>query len=116
MRGEQVSEIGKVYRNAHIDKYISEDNYQMKKMTYLEKIHSLVSGNGKFEFTLKVLLLFILSFTILQNVEANKQGITKVYINLWENQLSVLEDGKVIKQYPIGPGKDRTPTPIVVLQ
>lgn len=36
----------------------------------------------------------------------------RIYINLWSNTLTLLENGQPVKTYPIAPGAPNTPTPI----
>lgn len=104
----QVSEDGSISCNAQKK---ADKGYHIKT-THLEIKHASVRNSKKFGFVFKVLFLFLVFYFILQNVEAKKQVTTTIYINLWENQLSVLVDEEIMKQYPIGPGTDRTPTPI----
>ncbi|WP_245975376.1 L,D-transpeptidase family protein [Oceanobacillus chungangensis] len=107
-----MSEVGSTSRDAYNAENLADNRYQIKTTTHFEIKHAYLCKTIKFAFVFKVLFLFLVSLSLTQNVEAKNQDVITIYINLWENQLSVMEDGVVIAQYPIGPGTDRTPTPI----
>lgn len=84
-----------------------------KTIVLSEKKQVFVSELKIISVVLKILFIFLLSLLIMQqNVEAKEQDQLTIYISLWENQLYVLQGEEVIEQYPIAPGKDRTPTPV----
>ncbi|MCG0313898.1 MAG: L,D-transpeptidase family protein [Calditerricola sp.] len=45
-------------------------------------------------------------------MEQVAKPVREIHIDLWKRRLHVLENGVVIKTYPIGPGASATPTPI----
>jgi len=64
------------------------------------------------KLTLCVLFIFIIS--IIANKQTNVQGKQDLYIkvDLWSNQLHVVENNKIIKTYPVASGTELSPTPI----
>lgn len=61
---------------------------------------------------LRWLFLFILAFNLALPAHAAGKVHTRIYVNLWKNQLSLIKDGKTVAKFPIAPGSSRTPTPI----
>ncbi|HET7657277.1 MAG TPA: L,D-transpeptidase family protein [Bacillales bacterium] len=60
-----------------------------------------------------LLLIMMLVFGLgLQPSEALAQETTKIYVNLWNNQLNLIKNGERVAHFPIAPGSNRTPTPI----
>lgn len=65
---------------------------------------------------MKPIQLMILPFFLFMGINlhayAGEKVHTKIYVNLWQNKLYLIKDGKIAGQYPIAPGTADTPTPI----
>lgn len=46
------------------------------------------------------------------HVSANEEVQTKILVNLWQNKLYLLQDGKTVEEFPIAPGTAKNPTPV----
>lgn len=65
------------------------------------------------------LFLFFCLFLLLnpnRNMYAESQENIFIKIDLWSNELLVIEKKEVIKRYPIAPGTDLSPTPIGIFE
>ena len=60
----------------------------------------------------KNLILFLVFLCFATNIVCAKTNEFKIYINLWNSKLYLMQNNKVIEEYPISPGKDKSPTPI----
>ncbi|MBS4194527.1 L,D-transpeptidase family protein [Lederbergia citri] len=68
---------------------------------------------------IRLLFLFFVSFLLfLPSKYMYAYGNESIYIkvDLWSNELIVIEKNKVIKRYPIAPGKELSPTPIGIFE
>ncbi|HEU5138701.1 MAG TPA: L,D-transpeptidase family protein [Bacillales bacterium] len=61
---------------------------------------------------IRLLAILTLLISISQPVHAAEKPNTKIYINLWKNQLYLIKNDDVAARYPIAPGSDQTPTPV----
>lgn len=62
-------------------------------------------------FPVTMLLLFITFSSIIEVQAENRENIY-IKVNLWSNELYMVENNNVIKSYPISSGTENTPTPI----
>ncbi|MBU8879139.1 L,D-transpeptidase family protein [Bacillus sp. FJAT-29790] len=71
------------------------------------KIHSLIA-----------ILIFSILFTFfsITQVQAASKDYVYIKVNLWSNELLVIENNEVIKRYPISPGTENSPTPIGIFK
>lgn len=61
---------------------------------------------------IRLFVLFLFLMSIGGHVQAEEKTDTKIYVNLWHNELYLIKNGKTVANYPIAPGSDRTPTPV----
>jgi len=64
------------------------------------------------KWVLSLLIGVILLGVCSSEVYAEKE----IKINLWERNLQLVDDGKVLKTYPIGPGTRHTPSPVGIFK
>lgn len=65
-------------------------------------------------FAVKIFLLITLFSFASVNAESGENVHIKV--NLWSNELFVIQNNKVIRQYPISSGTEESPTPIGIFK
>jgi hypothetical protein len=59
-----------------------------------------------------MILPFLLFMSLTIHTYAKERNDTEIYVDLWKNKLSLIQNGKIAEQYPIAPGTAETPTPI----
>ena len=64
----------------------------------------------KSSFVVKIFLLITLFSFV--SVSAESEENVYIKVNLWSNELFVMKNNKVIRQYPISSGTEESPTPI----
>ncbi len=65
-------------------------------------------------FLMLMIILFV-SITVSQDVYAqsnDQKVIQEIHVNLWERKLVLMEDGEVVMELAIAPGKEDSPTPV----
>lgn len=62
-------------------------------------------------FPVAILILFITLTSITEAFSRNKENMY-IRVDLWSNELFVIENNKILKRYPIAAGTENTPTPI----
>lgn len=61
---------------------------------------------------IRIVLLFSILISFSLHTQAEETTHTKILVNLWEHKLSLIKDGKTVEQFPVGPGTDKTPSPV----
>ncbi|GIM47991.1 hypothetical protein DNHGIG_35400 [Collibacillus ludicampi] len=70
-----------------------------------------MSGLKRLILTVSCFILFQFLIAIPDSVQASEPK-REIFVNVYTRKLSLIEEGRVIKTYPIAPGTPETPTPV----